>query len=125
FSYVGYEKKEVPISGRRIVNVTLSTSVSSLDQLVVVAMGKQKEVSVVGAISRVEMNDIREIPTTSVTNALAGRMAGAVTVQRSGEIGLNEASFWIRGMSTFGSNRTPLVLVDGVERSLSSVSIEE
>ena len=125
FSYIGYNRKEVPVKGRLEINVVMDATVSSLDQLVVVAMGKQKEESVLGSIARVKMDDIKDIPSTSVTNAIAGKMAGAVTVQRSGEIGLNTTSFWIRGISTFGSNQTPLILVDGVERSLNDVSINE
>src|SRR5690606_7804079 len=64
-------------------------------------------------------------PNRSVPTALAGRMAGAVVVQRTGELGNDNGNFWIRGISTFSANRTPLILVDGVERDMQDISVEE
>src|SRR5690606_21618284 len=63
--------------------------------------------------------------TRSMSNNLAGQLAGVIAVQRSGEPGYDNSSFWIRGISTFGGNRDPLVLVDGIERSLNNIDPEE
>ncbi len=124
FSFVGYKDQTVEIAGRTTVDVVLSEDISALDELVVVGMGKQKKASVIGAISTVKMEDL-QVPSRSLTNALAGKMAGAVVVQRSGELGRDNGGIWIRGISTFSANRSPLILVDGVERDMQDISVEE
>src|SRR5690606_959924 len=87
-------------------------------------MGVQRQASAVGAVSTVKMDDIK-IPSRSLTNALAGRMSGAVVVQRTGELGNDNGGIWIRGISSFSENRSPLILVDGVERDMQDLSAEE
>ncbi len=124
FSFIGYKIQEVTVGEKTAIDVILQEDVTMLDEAVVVGMGKQRKASVIGSISTISVEDLK-IPSRSLTNALSGRMAGAVIVQRSGEPGNDDASFWIRGISTFGSNRTPLILVDGVERSMSDISVEE
>ena len=96
---------------------------NELDEVVVVGYGTQKKASVVGSIASVSVNDIR-MPTAKISNNLAGQLAGVISVQRSGEPGAS-STFWIRGISTFGSSTTPLVLVDGIERDLDLVDIED
>ena len=124
FSFIGYKEQEMIVGTKTAIDIILREDITTLDEAVVVGMGKQRKASVIGSISTISMNDIK-IPSRSLTNALSGRMAGAVVVQRSGEPGNDDASFWIRGISTFGSNRTPLILVDGVERSMNDLSVEE
>lgn len=124
FSFIGYKEQEVKVGSRTAIDVILQEDITTLDEAVVVGMGVQRKASVIGSISSISVNDIK-IPSRSLTNALSGRMAGAVVVQRSGEPGNDDASFWIRGISTFGANKTPLILVDGVERSMSDLSVEE
>jgi TonB-linked SusC/RagA family outer membrane protein len=124
FSFIGFQEQEFKVGTKTAIDVILQEDVMTLDEAVVVGMGTQRKASVVGSISTISVNDIK-IPSRSLTNALSGRMAGAVVVQRSGEPGNDEASFWIRGISTFGANKTPLILVDGVERSMSDLSVEE
>lgn len=124
FTFVGYKELLVEISSRTTVDVVLQEDISALEELVVVGMGKQKKASVIGAISTVKMEDL-QVPTRSLTNALAGKMAGAVVVQRTGELGRDNGGIWIRGISTFSANRSPLILVDGVEREMQDISVEE
>lgn len=124
FSFIGYKEQEIKVGTKTAIDVILQEDVTLLNETVIVGMGKQRKASVVGSISTISVNDLR-IPSRSLTNALSGRMAGAVVVQRSGEPGNDNASFWIRGISTFGANRTPLILVDGVERSMNDLSVEE
>jgi TonB-linked SusC/RagA family outer membrane protein len=124
FSFIGFKEQEVTVGGKMAIDVILQDNIATLDEAVVVGMGVQRKASVIGSISTIAVADLR-IPTRSLVNALSGRMAGAVVVQRSGEPGQDEASFWIRGISTFGANRSPLILVDGVERSMSDLSVEE
>lgn len=124
FSFIGYKEQEIKVGSKTAIDVILHEDITTLDETIVVGMGKQRKASVIGSISSINMNDLK-IPSRSLVNALSGRMAGAVVVQRSGEPGNDDASFWIRGISTFGANRTPLILVDGVERSMSDLSVEE
>ena len=124
FSFVGYVELIIKVGNRQSIDVVMKENVAALDEVVVVAMGTQRKASITGAISSIKVSDIT-MPSRSLTNALAGRMAGAVIVQRTGEIGNDNASFWIRGISTFGENRSPLILVDGVERSMENLAIEE
>lgn len=100
-----------------MLDVILAEDVSSLDEVVVVAYGHQRKVSVVGAQSSMKIEDIK-MPTANLSSAIAGRLPGVVAVQRSGEPGHDDSDLWIRGISTLaGQNSKPLVLVDGVERS--------
>ncbi len=124
FSFIGYKDQEAIVGSKTAIDIVLHEDVQVLDEAVVVGMGKQRKASIVGSISSITVNDLR-VPSRSLTNALSGRMSGAVVVQRSGEPGNDDASFWIRGISTFGENRTPLILVDGVERSMTDLSVEE
>ena len=120
-SYIGYQTQEFPVTNLPKV-IELSAG-NELDEVVVVGYGTQKKASVVGSIASVSVNDIR-MPTAKISNNLAGQLAGVISVQRSGEPGAS-STFWIRGISTFGSSTTPLVLVDGIERDLDMVDIED
>lgn len=120
-SYVGYQTQEFPLNSIPKV-ITLAPD-NNLEEVVVVGYGAQKKASIVGSIATVAVNDIK-MPTGKISNNLAGQLAGVISVQRSGEPGAS-SSFWIRGISTFGSNKTPLVLVDGIERDLDLVDIED
>lgn len=124
FSFIGYKPQEFVVGEKTAIEVILEEDITTLEEAVVVGMGKQRKASVIGSISSISVDELRT-PTRSLTNALSGKMAGAVVVQRSGEPGNDNASFWIRGISTFGPNRSPLILVDGVERSMDDISIEE
>src|SRR5690625_2053646 len=93
------------------------------EDIVVLGYGAQRRESVVGAISIIEVEELR-VPTGSISNALAGRMSGVVSVQTTGEPGYDHAQFWIRGIGTFGANREPLILVDGLERDINGRSEE-
>lgn len=124
-SYVGYKTQEIKVGDKKIVDVILAEDVSKLDEVVVVAYGHQRKVSVVGAQSSMKMDDIK-MPTANLSSSLAGRLPGVVAVQRTGEPGHDGSDIWIRGISTFaGQNSKPLVLVDGVERSFNNIDPED
>lgn len=124
FSYIGYDQQEIVVGNKLSIDVVLSESATLLSETVVVGMGKQRKASVIGAISQVPISDIKA-PNRSLTASLSGRIAGSVVVQRSGEPGRDAADFWIRGISTFGGNKSPLILVDGVERDMQDIAVEE
>lgn len=123
FSYLGLETVELPVGASNDLDVVMKESTVKIEQVTVVGYGTQRKESVIGAISTVNLNDI-SMPVAKLSSALGGKLAGVVTVQASGEPGAG-AEFWIRGISTFGANKTPLVLVDGVERTLDLVDTED
>ena len=123
FTCLGYKPQTAVVPKSLRLDIYMEEDTLEMDAAVVVGMGHQRKASVIGAISSVS-RDALKIPQRNLTNALAGKIAGAVVVQRTGEPGLDNAEFWIRGISSLNSS-APLVLVDGVERSMSDLSIEE
>lgn len=117
-SFLGYTTQDVKVAGRRNINITLYEDTKALEEVVVTAYGTgQKKASVVGSIQTVRPNDLK-VPASNLSTAFAGRLAGVVAVQRTGEPGADGANFWIRGVSTFGTSSTsPLIIIDGVEAS--------
>lgn len=122
-SYIGYKTQEVRIGKKNVVDIVLEEDVSALDEVVVVGYGAQRKVSVVGSQSSIKMSDIKAA-TGDISSAIAGRIPGVVTIQRSGEPGKSGSEIWIRGISTFTSS-SPLVLVDGVERTFNQLDSED
>ncbi len=126
FRYIGFVPKDEVVDNRKILNIVMLEDVGQLDEVVVVAYGAQKKESVVGSITTVEPAKLKVSTTRSLSNNLAGVVTGIIGVQRSGEPGYDNSSFWIRGISTFQTaGQTPLVLVDGIERSLDNIDPEE
>lgn len=125
FSYIGYETQTLPVRNRVDLNVEMEAAEGSLNQVVVVGYGKQKKISMVGSQSSVEVAQLK-LPTAKLNTVLAGRLAGVVSVQRSGELGSHGADIWIRGISTFSSSLSkPLILVDGVPRDFADIDPED
>ncbi len=114
YSYIGYKKVEINYSGTNVINVNLVPDTEVLDEAVVVGFSKQKKISVTGSVSTIKPAEL-QTSSSELTNSFAGRIAGITAVQRSGEPGSNGSEFWIRGISTFGANNSPLVFLDGVE----------
>nr|WP_199080591.1 TonB-dependent receptor [Pedobacter sp. ASV19] len=122
-SYVGMINQEVNISGKNSINVVLKEDQSQLSEVVVVGYGKQKKESVVGAITQVKGEVLeRTGGVSSLGAALTGNLPGVVTVATQGTPGAEDPKIFIRGQSTW-NNSDPLVLVDGIERSMNSVDI--
>lgn len=121
FSFVGFESKEVKVTeSKERETIVLKQSISSLDEVVVVGRGSQRKVSVVGAITSVDPAQL-QVPATSVSNMLQGRVPGIIGVTRSGEPGNDFSEFWVRGISTFGASASALILIDGVEGDLNTL----
>src|SRR5690606_34257966 len=116
FSLVGFEKQEIPVNGSELIDVSLTEATSMLDDVVVVAFGTQKKQDVIGAVTSINPSELK-VPSSNLTTALAGRLAGVIAYQRSGEPGQDNADFFIRGVTTFGYKVDPLILIDGVEFS--------
>ena len=125
FEFLGYKTYETVVGSRLNLHVVLEENVSELDEVVVVGYGTQKKLSVVGAVEGVEPRQLLFGTQRSLSNNLAGQLSGVIAVQRTGEPGKDNSDFWIRGISTFTGNSSPLVLVDGVERSLNNMDPNE
>ena len=114
FSYVGYVKLTKAVGNETTINAILYEDSQMLEGVEVVAFGTQKKESVIGAISTVKVAELKT-PSSNLTNALAGRIAGVISYQRTGEPGVDDASFFVRGVTTFGYKKDPLILIDGIE----------
>ena len=127
FSYIGYEKLEVPVQGKtRFDKIVLKETTTKLDEVVVVAGNTtQRKVTQTGAITTISPDRLKGISSANVTNTLAGNVPGIIAQQTSGEPGKNFSEFWVRGIGTFGANSSALVLVDGVERNLNELNVED
>ena len=124
FTYLGFKTSEIRTNAStNIYDVTLEEQVNELEETVIVGYGTQRKISNIGAQSSMKMEDIKT-PSASLTTTLAGRLAGVVAVQRTGEPGKDAADIWIRGISTPNTS-SPLVLVDGVERSFNDIDPED
>ncbi len=121
FSMVGFESQEIPVKSKDVINVTLNYTNSNLDEVVVVAFGTQKKSDMVGSVTSINPSALK-IPSSNLTNALAGRAAGVIAYQRSGEPGQDNSEFFIRGVTTFGYKKDPLILIDGVELSTTDLA---
>ena len=123
-SYIGYaniEKEVSPSANNLLIEMQADDTV--LEEVQVVGYGTQRKESVIGSISTLNVGSLK-VPSASISTNLAGQLGGVVSIQRDGSPG-SSAEFWIRGISTFGANKTPLILVDGVERSLDLLDPEE
>jgi len=115
FSMISFKTQEVTVGKNRIINITLLESDDALDEVVVTAFGNlQKKSDLIGAVSSISPKDLK-IPSSNLTAALQGRVGGLVSFQRSGEPGLDNADFFIRGVGSFGVNKKPLILIDNME----------
>jgi len=122
FSAVGYQRKEVAVAGQRNLIVYLSLAELEIDEVAVVAYGHQRKSSMVASITTVDPRQLNG-PTSNLTTMLAGKVSGMIGYQRSGEPGNDNASFFIRGVGSFGAGKKdPLILIDGVESSATDLA---
>ena len=126
FNYLGFKPQEVKVGSDINFNIQLKEDAVSADEVVVVGYGNQKKLSVIGSIQTLDPGNLQVGSSRSMSNNLAGQLAGVIAYQPSGEPGYDNSQFWIRGISTFGAGgSSPLVLVDGVERSLNDIDPAE
>lgn len=124
FSLIGYKREEISFGNTSIVDVFLKQEISDLDEVVVVGFGTQKKVSLTGSIATVSVRELEQQSSPSIANALAGRLPGIITRQSSAQPGFDQAQVFIRGLATW-VNRSPLILVDGVERDMNLINAQE
>ncbi len=114
-TYTGYLAQEIKLADQTKIEIILQEDPAALEEVVVVAFGQQKRTDMVGSVTQVKPENLR-IPSSNLTTALAGQAAGIIAYQRSGEPGMDNADFFIRGVTSFGTGKVdPLILIDGVE----------
>lgn len=124
FSYIGYKTLEVPVGSKTILKIEMEPTVSELDEVVVIGYGTQAKASVVGAISSIKADDLKQSASANLSNAIAGRISGVMTKMVSGRPGADDSKIYVRGLATM-NDATPLVLVDGIERSFDQIDPED
>lgn len=120
-SYIGYITQYVRVPKNNKVAVVLEEDSKALDEVVVVAFGTQKKESMISSIETIKPAELK-VPSSNLTTALAGRMSGVIAYQRSGEPGKDNADFFIRGVTTFGYKKDPLILIDGIETTTTELA---
>lgn len=115
FNFLGYRTEVVSIGKRTSINVTLEPETSQIEETVILAFSEQKKSSLTSAVSTVRSDDIVKAPVANITNAVAGRIPGLVSMQSSGQPGQDESTLYVRGAATW-NNAEPLYVIDGVER---------
>ena len=121
FDFYGKESQVVPVGQQREFIVKMKDATSELEEVTVVAFGTQKKESVIGSVNTVKPAELK-VPSSNLTTALAGRVAGLISYQRSGEPGNDDASFFVRGVTSLTYANGPLILIDGVEMSSSDLA---
>jgi TonB-linked SusC/RagA family outer membrane protein len=117
FILVGFVTQQQKVAGdKTVINAILIEETETLDDVTVVAFGKQKKSSVIASVESVRMSDLK-VPASNLTSAFAGKIPGVISYQTSGEPGADNAQFFVRGVTTFGYKSEPLILVDGFEAS--------
>ena len=114
FECLGKETQVLQVGTMTNFVVKLRNAANELDEVTVVAFGKQRKESVIGSISTVDVKTLK-VPSSNLTTALAGNVAGVIAYQRTGEPGQDNADFFVRGITTFGANTSPLILIDNIE----------
>ena len=120
-SFVGMQTQQIPVKDKTTFTIVLKSQANELDEVTFVAFAKQKKESVISSISTVKPAELK-VPSSNLTNALGGRIAGIISYQRSGEPGQDDAEFFVRGVTTFGYKANPLILIDNVELSSSDLA---
>lgn len=127
FSYLGFETLEVPIINKKNINIILNESSETLNEIIIVGYGTQKKESVVGAISQIKGEDLME-RTSGIANmeeALQGNLPGVTAIQGSGVPGENNMRIFVRGRSSWNGDGGPLILVDGIKRSMTDIDMND
>lgn len=125
FSSTGFVNQLVYVGATDNIEVTLVRVEESLEEVVVVGFGTQKKISNVGAQSTVKPEELK-LPVRNLSNSLLGRLGGVTGAQRSGEPGNDDSDIFIRGIATLNQGLSrPLILVDGVERTMNDIDPED
>jgi len=121
FSFMGFKPQEIVVGNRRIIAVTMQEAVAEIGEVTIVAFAKQKKESVIASITTLNTKELK-VPSSNLTTALSGRISGLVSYQRTGEPGMDDASFFVRGVTSLTYANGPMILIDGMEMSSSDLA---
>ena len=125
YSYVGIRSQTVAVNGRKVIDIVLLDDAELLDEVVITAFGTgQKKASIVGSVQTISPGELK-VPSSNLSTSFAGRMAGVIAFQRSGQPGADGANFYIRGISTISGATSPLIILDGVQVSSADLNALE
>jgi TonB-linked SusC/RagA family outer membrane protein len=125
FSHVGMQTQEVPVSGKNSLTVRLKTAATEMNDVVVVGYGSQRRADLTGSVATVTGAELAKRPATDAANLLQGKVAGLNIVQGTGQPGHDAPNIQIRGLGSFGASPTPLILIDGVQGDLNTISPDD
>ena len=120
-SFIGYKKQRINVGDQTSISVSLKSDSQMLDEMQVVAFGKQKKSSVISSITTIDTKELK-VPSSNLTTSFAGRLAGVISYQKGGDPSENNVDFFVRGVSTMGASSSPLILIDGVESSTTELA---
>lgn len=123
-SYSGYAPQRITVGDKKYVQISLAEDAAKLNEVVVVGYGKQSKNRITGAITTVKGEEIVKSNAGDLSNSLAGRVPGVITMQNSAEPGSDAAEIYIRGRATLNNN-SPLVMVDGIQREFNQIDPNE
>ena len=122
FSFIGYTKQKIKVGDQTKINVLFKSDTQMLGELQVTAFGKQKKSSVIGSITTIDTKELK-VPSSNLTTAFAGKLAGVIAYQKGGDPGAdNNIDYFVRGVSTMGASSSPLILIDGIESTNTDLS---
>jgi len=121
-SFIGFLNQTVSTRDKTNITVTLLPDAKGLEEVVVVGYSTQKRITATGSVSSIKAEEIKNVPTASVQNALVGRLPGFFSQQRSGQPGSDAADFFIRGVNSINGDNRPLIIVDDIEYTYEQVS---
>lgn len=121
-SFIGMKTQEVVVGNQSTINVVLQDETIGVDEVVVVGYGAQKKVNLTGSVAAVKFDDVANTPVANTTNMLQGRLPGVVLTNNGGQAGKDSPEIRIRGIGTLSDNNDPMVIIDGVESSISQIS---
>ncbi|WP_242052335.1 SusC/RagA family TonB-linked outer membrane protein [Dysgonomonas sp. GY75] len=122
FSFLGFKPQTVIVGNRSEINITLVENLKELDEVVVVGYGVQKRAHLTGSVSQITSEDIVKAPMQNVSNMLTGKLPGLTSLQRSGKPGDDGATFYVRGLNSFAGGNGPMIVVDGVPRTIDNLN---
>ncbi|WP_455640989.1 SusC/RagA family TonB-linked outer membrane protein [Parabacteroides sp.] len=122
FSYIGYKDQEHVISRSTTLKIVLEENSEMIDEVVVVGYGTQKKANLTGSVSAVNFKDVASMPVANTANMLQGRLPGVTLTNNGAQAGKDNPEIRIRGVGTLSDNNDPMVLIDGVESSVSQIS---
>ncbi len=122
FSFIGYTTQEILVENQQKINVQLQEASEGIDEIVVVGYGTQKRVTMTGAVSQINSEELTKAPMQNVSNMLTGKIPGLTSIQSSGKPGADGATLYVRGLNSFSGSNSPMVIVDGVPRPLNYVN---